>query len=81
MAPSPQYQCEKDDLIEHINLREPLFVKPEVGLLEMLGIFQEGQCHMAVVTHDPSCAADHLRRLEEPPAHACILGTCLYFLG
>lgn len=71
-------------MVEHINLREPLFVKPEVGLLEMLGIFQEGQCHMAVVTHDPSCAADHLRRLEEPPAHACILGTlylqCFFLL-
>lgn len=60
--------------MENINLREPLFVKPEVGLLEMLGIFQEGQCHMAIVTHDPTCAADHLRRLEEPPGHACILG-------
>jgi len=67
-------QCEKENLVENINLREPLFVKPEVGLLEMLGIFQEGQCHMAIVTHDPTCAADHLRRLEEPPAHACILG-------
>jgi hypothetical protein len=60
--------------VEDIQLREPLFVKPEVGLLEMLGIFQEGQCHMAIVTHDPTCAADHLRRLEEPPAHAGILG-------
>lgn len=55
-------------------MREPLFVKPSVGLLEMLGIFQEGQCHLAVVTEDPACAVQHLRAGSAPPSHARVLG-------
>ena len=61
-------------MIENIKLREPLFVKPEVGLLEMLGIFQEGQCHLAVVTADPQLAVEHLRACSAPPAAARMLG-------
>lgn len=68
------FQSEKNVRIADIKLREPLFVRPDIGLLEMLGIFQEGQCHMAVVTADPACAAEHLRSGHVPPAHACIQG-------
>ena len=60
--------------IEDIKLREPLFVKPEVGLLEMLGIFQEGQCHLAIVTADPTCTVQHLRAGHTPPHYARVLG-------
>jgi hypothetical protein len=60
--------------LEDFKLREPLFVKPSVGLLEMLGIFQEGQCHLAVVTDDPSCAVDHLRAGRAPPPYARVRG-------
>lgn len=60
--------------IADVKLREPLFVRPDIGLLEMLGIFQEGQCHLAVVTADPACAATHLRSGQAPPNHACIQG-------
>lgn len=67
-------KSEKNVKIEDIKLREPLFVRPDVGLLEMLGIFQEGQCHLAVVTSDPTCAAQHLRSGQSPPGHACIQG-------
>ena len=60
--------------IGDIKLREPLFVKPEVGLLEMLGIFQEGQCHLAIVTEDPTCTVQHLRAGHAPPHYARVLG-------
>lgn len=49
-------------------------MKPDVGLLDMLGIFQEGQCHLAVVTADPSGAVRHLRAGHAPPYAARILG-------
>jgi hypothetical protein len=67
-------QSNKNQCIEEVKLREPLFVKPGVGLLEMLGIFQEGQCHMAMVTEDPKLAAEHLRAFQAPPPSAALLG-------
>jgi hypothetical protein len=67
-------QTEKDLRLEDVKLREPLFVKPEVGLLEMLGIFQEGQCHLAIVTADPATTVQHLRAGHPPPHAARVLG-------
>jgi hypothetical protein len=67
-------QTEKDLKLEDVKLREPLFVKPEVGLLEMLGIFQEGQCHLAIVTADPTATVQHLRAGHPPPHAARVLG-------
>jgi len=34
-------------------LREPLFVRPSLGLPEMLSLFRKGRCHIAMVSLDP----------------------------
>lgn len=57
-------------MIDSIKLREPLFVKPTLGLLDMLNVFQESRCHLAMVSNDPIGSAHALR------SGACQLGEC-----
>lgn len=55
--------------VETLPIRQPFFVKPGLRLLEMLSMFREGRCHMALVTHDPigamKCMADGKRPSSE----------------
>ncbi len=55
-------------------LREPICVKPELGLMEMLGIFQQGQCHIALISNDPVATLDSLRQGTCPTTVGIVLG-------
>ena len=64
-------QVSADDRVpvETLPIRQPLFVKPGLRLLEMLSMFREGRCHMALVTEDPieamRCMAEGRRPSSE----------------
>jgi hypothetical protein len=45
-------------------LREPIFLKPEVTLLEALGTFRKARCHIAVICDDPFRAVRCMRSEE-----------------
>jgi hypothetical protein len=60
--------------ISDITLREPLCVKPDLGLMEMLGIFQQGQCHLAIVSLDPVSTLNSLRTGIPPSELATPIG-------
>jgi len=47
--------------VDDLPLREPLFVRPRTHLLEMLNMFREGQCHMAMVSDDPMASLECMR--------------------
>eukprot|EP01034_Spumella_vulgaris_P021616 gene21616-27655_t len=59
---------------ESLTLREPLFVQPSTGLLEMLNIFQSGQCHLAVVSANPEESLRSLRSGTRCNAAAGLIG-------
>ena len=61
-------------MIEDLALREPLFVKPGLSLLEMLSIFQEGQCHLALVSDDPMLALKFFRSRIRHQGNGIIIG-------
>lgn len=61
-------------LVNDTCIREPLFVKPDLGLMEMLGIFQQGQCHIALVSADPILSLDCMRSGSRPTGNAVALG-------
>ena len=55
-------------------LHQPIIVKPNVGLLEMLTVFREGHRHLALVSEDPMQCRFELHE-ERPPKHyARVLG-------
>ena len=55
-------------------LHQPIIVKPNVGLLEMLTVFREGHRHLAFVSEDPMQCRFELHE-ERPPKHyARVLG-------
>lgn len=64
-------QISADDKVpvETLPIRQPLFVKPNLHLLEMLSMFREGRCHMALVTEDPilamRCMAEGRRPISD----------------
>ncbi len=58
----------------NLTLREPLFVLPSTGLLEMLNIFQSGQCHLAIVTSNPAESLRCLRSGVRPPSSVSVQG-------
>ena len=49
-------------------------VKPTLGLLEMLTVFQEGHRHMALISESPTKAILAFRDEEAPKSFAKILG-------
>ena len=53
---TPQISADDKVPVETLPIRQPLFVKPNLRLLEMLSMFREGRCHMALVTEDPISA-------------------------
>lgn len=61
-------------MIETLTLRKPLFVRPNLGLLELLRLFQEGRCHLAMVTADPAQAASSFQLERRQEGRAAILG-------
>lgn len=63
-----------EKMVEDLSLREPLFVRPTVTLMEMLTIFQEGHCHMAIVTNDPEGSLASLRDGTRPVGDRAMLG-------
>lgn len=60
--------------IESLELREPLVVRPVLGLLEMLNMFREGECHLALVSKDPMKALKSIKDGERPMESAAIIG-------
>jgi len=61
-------------MIETLTLRKPLFVRPSLPLLELLRLFQEGRCHLAMVTLDPALAASSFKNERRQEGRAAILG-------
>lgn len=61
-------------MVEDLILREPLCVKPSMGLMDMLRTFQDGQCHLALVSLDPVKTLECLRNGERPSGDAITLG-------
>lgn len=61
-------------MVEDLILREPLCVKPSMGLMDMLRTFQDGQCHLALVSLDPVKTLEYLRNGERPTDDAITLG-------
>ena len=51
------------------NIRIPLFVKPDVKLLDMLAIFQTNHCHLAVITSNPSNMLSSLQHQQHQSHH------------
>ena len=51
------------------NIRIPLFVKPDVKLLDMLTIFQTNHCHLAVITSNPSNMLSSLQHQQHQSHH------------
>jgi CBS domain containing-hemolysin-like protein len=60
--------------IESLDLREPLVVRPTLGLLEMLNMFREGECHLALVSKDPMKALKSIKDGNRPMESASIVG-------
>jgi hypothetical protein len=54
-------------MIESLKLREPLFIKPSVGLMDLLSLFQDGQSHIAFVTSNPLGSLEAMRKGVRPP--------------
>ena len=55
-------------------LREPLFVRPGLGLLEMLALFRQGRSHLALVCADPMAALACMRARLPCVGEAAVLG-------
>ena len=47
--------------VSDVTFREPLVVRPDYGLLEMLALFRRGHCHLAFVSNDALTARTNLR--------------------
>lgn len=69
-----QLQGRDGSTLEEFSLREPKFVSPTLGLLDMLSLFQESSCHLALISEDPFQAAQCLRTGQRPIGKAVTLG-------
>ena len=65
-------QVSADDKVpvETLPIRQPFFVKPGLRLLEMLSIFREGRCHLALVTDDPITAMKCMEEGKRPSSES-----------
>lgn len=61
-------------MVDDLNMREPLFVKPNLHLMNMLTVFKNNLCHMAIVTNDPLQAIRCLREKRRPTGDAIAIG-------
>jgi hypothetical protein len=61
-------------MIENLKLREPLCVKPNIDLMDLLSLFQEGHCHLAVVTPNPLKTLECMRNGTRPTEKEAIMG-------
>jgi CBS domain containing-hemolysin-like protein len=60
--------------VENLPIRIPFFVKPDLGLLEMLAMFREGRCHLALVTEDPTAAMKCMQEGKRPTENCMVIG-------
>lgn len=60
--------------VNSLFLHQPLVVKPNVGLLEMLTVFREGHRHLALVAPDPIKARLAFRDERIPRDYARVVG-------
>eukprot|EP00607_Mallomonas_marina_P002778 CAMPEP_0182425750 /NCGR_PEP_ID=MMETSP1167-20130531/12237_1 /TAXON_ID=2988 /ORGANISM="Mallomonas Sp, Strain CCMP3275" /LENGTH=469 /DNA_ID=CAMNT_0024606717 /DNA_START=293 /DNA_END=1702 /DNA_ORIENTATION=+ len=60
--------------LRSIQLREPLMVSPELGLLELLRQFQVARCHLALVSEQPEVTEECMRKGVRPPHEARVVG-------
>lgn len=60
--------------VNSLFLHQPLIVKPNVGLLEMLTVFREGHRHLALVAPDPIKARLSFRDEKIPKDYARVVG-------
>ena len=60
--------------LESLPIRQPLFVKPSMGLLEMLALFREEKTHIAMVTDDPYSALKCMKEGKRPSEGAEVIG-------
>lgn len=60
--------------VTEMSLREPVFVRPDQGLLEVLNIFQEGHSHMALVSQEPETTKKLFCARQPQTTASAILG-------
>lgn len=61
-------------MIEELRIRPPLIARPSTGLLEMLGLFQEAEIHMAFISEDPAETRKCIENRKRPSGSAVVLG-------
>jgi len=61
-------------LLRSISCRWPLICSPDLGLLPLLDLFQQGRSHMAIVCDNPSRMLAALRAEEPVPDDCNVLG-------
>lgn len=60
--------------VSQLTHREPLIVRPNYGLLEMLSLFRKGHCHLAFVSNDALTARNNLRNGLPQSDESAIIG-------
>ena len=60
--------------VESLPIREPLFVKPDTSLLEILSVFRRERSHLAMVTENPRMARICFHEERRPTDNAAIIG-------
>jgi CBS domain-containing protein len=61
-------------MIEELDvLREPICVKPQMGLMDLLRTFQEEHCHLAVVSLDPVQTLAAMKLQERSQHHEALI--------
>lgn len=60
--------------VESLPLREPLFVKSCLTMMQLLSLFQHSHCHLAVVSEDPEASLACCRKGLRPSGKAAMLG-------
>lgn len=62
--------------VDTLYLRMPVFVKPEITLLELLNEFQKGHSHMAIVTDQPDTMEANIKAEEPIDESVNVFGIC-----
>lgn len=60
--------------LNNFPLRSPIYVKPTTRLLDLMSMFQEAQCHFAMVTRDPLSTSECIENKILPIGNARIIG-------
>ena len=62
------------ELVSDLKLREPIFLRSDVTILEALSIFRKSRCHIAMICEDPLRAVRCMRSHEFMAYEPKILG-------